>query len=94
MVTLLLVSSVSWESSAINGALRILLIIELTTDLGKPFHDANILMVLISYGNLSIEHIRDALAARFLIYEIYVQGTKLVKLICCSFDFHTLRRWF
>ena len=64
------------------------------TDLWKPFHEANILMVLILYGNLSIEDIRDTPAERFLIHEIYGQGTKLVKLICCSFDFHNLRRWF
>lgn len=77
MVTLLLVSSVSWESSAINGALRILLIIELTTDLGKPFHEANILMVLISDDNLSVEQMRDARVTRLLIHKVrYVQGTK------------------
>ena len=36
------------ELSLLGGVLRVLLIIELTTDLGKSFHEANFLMVLIS----------------------------------------------
>ena len=80
MVTLLLVSVASWESSPIDGVLRVLLIIELKTDLEKSFHEANLLMVLILDGSLSVEHIQDARVARLLIHEIqYIQGTKLVK---------------
>ena len=57
------------------------MIIEWTAGLGKLFHDADLLMVLISDGNLSVEHIHDACLTRLLIYEVqYVQDTKLVKL--------------
>ena len=61
--------------------MRVLLIIELTADLGKLFHEANLSMVLNSDGNLSLKQIRDARVTRFLIHEVrYVQDTKLVKL--------------
>ena len=61
--------------------MRVLLVIELSTDLGKSFHKANILMVLISESNSSVEHIWDACVARLLIHEVrYVPDTKLVKL--------------
>ena len=74
------VSFASLESAVVDGVLRMLLIIELTTDSRKSFHEANLLMMLISDGNLSVEEIRDARAARLLIHEVrYVQGTKLVK---------------
>ena len=76
----LLVSFV-WESAVIDGVLRVLLIIKLTTDLVKSFHEANFLIVLISDGNLSVEHIRDARVTRLLVHEVqYAQDTKLVKL--------------
>ena len=35
-------------------------ITELTTDFGKSFHKANLLMVLISDSNLYVEHTWDA----------------------------------
>ena len=74
----MLVSFASWESAVID---RVLLIIELTPDLGKSFHKANILIVVILDGNLSVESIHDALVTRLLIHEArYVQSTKLVKL--------------
>ena len=66
----------SLESAVIEGVLRVLLIIELTTDLGKSFHEANLLMMFISHGNLSVEQI-----TRLLIHEVrHDQGTKPVKL--------------
>ena len=69
------------ELSLLGGALRVLLIIELTTDLGKSFHEANFLMVLISHDNLLGAQMRDARVTKLLIHKIrYVQGTKLVKL--------------
>ena len=59
----------------------VLLIFELTTDFGKSFHMTNLLMVLISDNNLSIEHIGDARVPRLLIHEVrYVQGTKLAQI--------------
>ena len=81
MVTSLLISFASWESSVIDDVMRVLLVIELSTDLGKSFHKANILMVLISESNSSVEHIWDACVTRLLIHEVrYVPDTKLVKL--------------
>ena len=69
------------ELSLLGGVLRVLLIIELTTDLGKSFHEANFLMVLISDDNFLGTQMRDARVTRLLIHEIrYVQGTKRVKL--------------
>ena len=69
------------ELSLLGGVLRVLLIIELTTDLGKSFHEANFLMVIISDDNLLGAQMSDARVTRLLIHEIrYVQGTKLVKL--------------
>ena len=69
------------ELSLLGGVLRVLLIIELTTDLGKSFHEVNFLMVLISDDNILGAQMRDARVTRLLIYEIrYVQGTKRVKL--------------
>ena len=44
----------------LDGVLRVLLIIELTTDLGKSFHEANLLMILISDDNSFGAQIRDA----------------------------------
>ena len=71
----------SLESAVIEGVLRVLLIIELTTDLGKSFHEANLLMMFISHGNLSVEQIREARVTRLLIHEVrHDQGTKPVKL--------------
>ena len=69
------------ELSLLGGALRVLLSIEMKTDLGKSFHEANFLMVLISDDNLLGAQMRDARVTRLLIHKIrYVQGTKLVKL--------------
>ena len=49
----------------------------MTTDLGKLFHEANLLMALISEDTLSVERIRDARITRFLIHKVrYVQGAK------------------
>ena len=79
MVTSLLVSFASWEASAIDDVLRILLIIELATDLGKSSHEANLLIVLISDSKLFVEQIWNPCVARLKIHEVqYVQGTKLV----------------
>lgn len=66
----------------IDCVLRDLLIIELKADLVKSFHKANLLMVLISDNNLSIEHIQDAsCVTRFLIHEVqYNRDTKLMEL--------------
>ena len=60
----------SWESSAKDGVLGVLLIIELTTYLGKSFHKANLLIVLILEDNLSVEHIRDARVTKPLTNEV------------------------
>ena len=49
-----------------DGVLRVLLIIELTTDLAKSFHEANLLMMLISEGNLFGGQICDAQVTRVL----------------------------
>ena len=70
----MLFSFTLWESAVID---RVLLIIELTTDFGKSFHNANILMLVISDGNLSVEPIHDAHVTR--LEARYVQGKKLVK---------------
>ena len=77
MSTSLLVSFVLWKSSAaIDDVLRVLLIIELTTDLGKSFYEANLLIGLISDSNLFVEQIWDV-CARLQIHEVqYFQGTK------------------
>lgn len=81
MSTSLLVSFVLWKSSAIDDVLRVLLIIELTTDLGKSFYEANLLIGLISDSNLFVEQIWDV-CARLQIHEVqYFQGTKHVKSI-------------
>lgn len=73
----------SWESSAKDRVLGVLLIIELTTYLGKSFHKANLLIVLILEDNLSVEHIRDAQVTMLVIHKVgYAQGAKLVKLTC------------
>ena len=53
----------------LDGVLRVLLIIELTTDLGKSFHEANLLMMLISDDNLFGAQIRDARVTRVLIHD-------------------------
>ena len=53
--------------SLLDGVLRVLLIIELITDLGKSFHEANLLMMLISDENLFGAQIRDARVTRVLI---------------------------
>ena len=75
------ISSALLESAVIDGVLRVLLIIELTTDLGKPFHEANLLLMFISDGNLSVKQTRHARVTRPLVHGgQYVQGTKLVKL--------------
>ena len=75
------ISSALLESAVIDGVLRVLLIIELITDLGKPFHEVNLLMMLISGGNLSVKQTRDARVRRPLVHGgRYVHGTKLVKL--------------
>ena len=47
----------------------------------KLLYEANLLIVLISDGNLSVEQIRDARVTRLLIHEVrYVQSAKFVKL--------------
>ena len=58
IVTPFFVSFVSLESAVIDGVLSVLFIIELTTDSGKSFDEANLLMMLISDGNLSVEQIQ------------------------------------
>ena len=55
----------------LDGVLRVLLIIELTTDLGKSFHEANLLMMLISDDNLFGAQIRDARVTRVLIHDVW-----------------------
>ena len=52
--------------SLFDGVLRVLLIIEFTTDLGKSFHEANLLMILISDENLFGAQIRYAGVTRVL----------------------------
>ena len=44
----------------LDDVLRVFLIIELTTDLGKLFHDTNLLTMLISDDNLFGAQIRNA----------------------------------
>ena len=80
IVTSLFVLFASLESAIIEGVLKVLLIIELTTDLGKSFHETNFLM-FISHSNLSVEQIQEARVTGLLIHAVwYVQCTKLVKL--------------
>ena len=55
--------------SAIIGVLKVLLIIELTTDLGKSIHETNLLM-FISHSNLSVEQIREARVTGLLIHAV------------------------
>ena len=59
----------SLESAIIEGVLTVLLIIELTTDLGKSFHETNLLM-FISYSNLSVEQIWEARVTGLLIQAV------------------------
>ena len=59
----------SLESAIIEGVLKVLLIIELTTDLGKSFHETNLLM-FISYSNLSVEQIWEARVTGLLIQAV------------------------
>ena len=74
-------SFASLESAVIYGVLRVILIIELANDLGKSFHEANLLMMLISDGNFSIDQIREVRVTRLLIHDVrYVRDTRLVKL--------------
>ena len=54
----------------LDGVLRVLLIIELTGDLGKSFHEANLLMMLVSDDNLFGAQIRDARVTRVLIHDV------------------------
>ena len=87
IIILLLISFVSWESSAIDDTLRVLSITEFATDLGNSLHEANLLMVLISDSNLFVEQIQDACEASNPL-SLYVQDTKLVKSIhrmVCNF---------
>ena len=56
--------------SLLDGVLTVLLIIELTTDLGKSFHKAYLLMMLISEDNLFGAQIRDAQVTRVLIHDV------------------------
>ena len=55
-------------SSATDGTLTLLLLIELTNDLGKSFHEVN------HSSNLSIGHMWDSRVKRFL------ECNKLIKL--------------
>ena len=57
--------------SFLDGVLRVLLIIELTTDLGKSFHEANVLMLLIPDGNIFGAQICDARVTRILIHDVW-----------------------
>ena len=68
IIILLLISFVSWESSAIDDTLRVLSITEFATDLGNSLHKANLLIVLISDSNLFVEQIQDACEARLQIH--------------------------
>ena len=56
--------------SLLDGVLTVLLIIEFTTDLGKSFHEPNLLMMLISDDNLFGAQIRDARVTRVLIHDV------------------------
>ena len=56
--------------SLLDGVLRVLLIIELTTDLGKIFHEASLSMMLISDDNLFGAEIRDVRVTRVLIHDV------------------------
>ena len=69
MVTSLFVLFASLESAIIEGVLKVLLIIELKTDLGKSFHETNLLM-FISYSNLSVEQIWEARVTGLLIQAV------------------------
>ena len=55
----------------LDGVLRVLLIIELTTDLGKSFYEAKFLMMLISDDNLFGAQIHDAQVTRVLIHNVW-----------------------
>ena len=82
MATLLLLLFASWKSSTIDAVLRVLLIIELKTDLVELIHDENLLMELISDSNLSVEHIQDAhvtrLPMKLTIRPVFVSFQKCV----------------
>ena len=54
----------------LDGVLKVLLIIELTTELGQSFHEANLLMILISDDHLFGAQKRDARVTRVLIYDV------------------------
>ena len=69
IVTSLFVLFASLESALIEGVLKVLLIIELTTDLGKSIHETNLLM-FISHSNLSVEQIREARVTGLLIHAV------------------------
>ena len=56
--------------SLLDGVLKVLLIIELTTELGQSFHEANLLMILISDDHLFGAQKRDARVARVLIHDV------------------------
>ena len=62
--------------STLADVVSALLINVLTIDFGKLFHEANLLMILISDCNLFGEHILEARVTRLLIQEIRCdQGT-------------------
>ena len=69
IVTSLFVLFASLESAIIEGVLKVLFIIELTTDLGKSFHETNFLM-FISHSNLSVEQIQEAHVTGLLIHAV------------------------
>ena len=69
IVTSLFVLFASLESAIIEGVLKVLLIIELTTDLGKSFHETNFLM-FISHSNLSVEQIQETRVTGLLIHAV------------------------
>ena len=54
----------------LDGVLRVLLIVELTTELGQSFHEVNLLMILISDDDLFGAQKRDARVTRVLIYDV------------------------
>ena len=56
--------------SLLDGVLRVLLIVELTTELGQSFHEVNLLMILISDDDLFGAQKRDARVTRVLIYDV------------------------
>ena len=58
------------ELSLLDGAMRVLLIIELTIDLRKSFHEGNRLMILISDDNLFCAQMRDARVTTILIDDV------------------------